>query len=110
MSRLRDEEAALTLQVAKCKIDFNVLIEQGTPDGKKQFIRTYIDSIEVDGKDRKITVGYYDPGEEVALKVMPPRGIDTKGSGACSRKSKVLRLFIRSGDTLPPQRRPDEAC
>jgi hypothetical protein len=57
------------------KIDLKVLIEQGTPDEKKQFIRTDIASIEVVGKNRKIRVGYYDPGEDVALRVMPPTAL-----------------------------------
>jgi hypothetical protein len=70
------ERRRLAHEIAKCKIDLKVLIEQGTPDEKKQFIRSYIASIEVDGKNRKIKVGYYDPGEEVALRVMPPTGLE----------------------------------
>ncbi len=66
----------LAQEIARCKIDLKVLIERGTPDKRKQFIRTYIGSIEVDGKNRKITVGYYDPGEEVALRIMPPTGLE----------------------------------
>ena len=70
------ERRKLAQVIARCKIDFKVLIEHGTPDEKKQFIRSYVASIEVDGKNRKIRVGCYDPGEDAALRVMPPTGFE----------------------------------
>jgi len=52
----------------------------GTPDERKQFIRSYVASIEVDSKNRKIRVGYYDPGEDVALlKGYAPNGAASWG-------------------------------
>lgn len=73
------ERRKFAQEIARCKIDLKVLIEHGTPDERKQFIRSYVASIEVDGKNRKIRVGYYDPGEDVALRVMPPTGQRAEG-------------------------------
>jgi hypothetical protein len=55
------------------------LIEHGTLEEKKQFIRSSVASIEVDGKNRKIRVGCFDPGEDVALRLMPPTGQRAEG-------------------------------
>ena len=70
------ERRSLAKEIARYKIDLKVLIDEGSPEEKKHFIRNFIASIEVDGKNRKIKVGYYDPGEDVALRVMPPTGLE----------------------------------
>jgi len=62
--------------IARCKIYLKVLIEEGALEERKRFIRNF-GSIEGDGKDRKIRVGCYDPGEDVALRVMPPTGLES---------------------------------
>ena len=72
----RSQRGNIAQEIARWKIDLEILIEHGTPDEKKQFIRSHVASIEVDGKNRKIKVGYYDPGEDVALRVMSPTGLE----------------------------------
>jgi recombinase-like zinc beta ribbon protein len=71
-----DERKNLAREIARCRIDLKVTLEQGTPDEKKRFIRTFVGSIEVDGKDRKIKIGYFDQGGDSALRVMPPTGVE----------------------------------
>ena len=70
------ERRRVAQKIASYRIDFESAFKHGTPEERKRFIRDFVASIEVDGRERKIRVGFYASSGNVALRVVPPTGFE----------------------------------
>jgi hypothetical protein len=60
--------------------DFVRAFQAGTPDEKRRFIRDFVGSIEVDGRTRKIKIGYFADVGNSPLTVIPRTGFEPVSS------------------------------
>ena len=87
-------------EIARYQLSLKEVFDHGTPDERKRFIRDFVASIEVDGRERKVRIGFYGEGGNSSLRVVPPTGFDTKRSAGCRPKTQVLRFFFRTGEVV----------
>lgn len=63
-------------EIARYKLSLKEVFAHGTPDERKRFIRDFVASIEVDGRERKVRIGFYGEGGNSTLRVVPPTGFE----------------------------------
>lgn len=63
-------------EIARYQVDLEAAFKHGTPDERKRFIRDFVAGIEVDGKERKVRISFYDDPEDSAVRVVPPTGFE----------------------------------
>ena len=66
------------METARYRVNLKAVIEHGAPEERKRFIRDFVASIEVDGKERTIKIGFYVEGGNSPLRVVPPRSHSPK--------------------------------
>ena len=68
----------LACEIARYHQDLHKVIQQGTPEERKRFIRDFVDSIELDGRQRKVRIAFYDDRTNSSLRVVPPTGLTSR--------------------------------
>lgn len=66
----------LAIDIAQYHTDLESAFRHGTPEERKRFIRDFIHSIEVDGRERKIKIAFYGDGNNSGVRVVPPTGFE----------------------------------
>jgi hypothetical protein len=66
----------MAAEIARYKLSLKKVFAHGTPDERKRFIRDFVASIEVEGRERKVRIGFYGEGGNSALRVIPPTGFE----------------------------------
>ncbi len=61
-------------EIARHQLSLKEVFDHGTPDERERFIRDFVASIEVDGRERKVRIGFYGEGGHSSLRVVPPNG------------------------------------
>jgi len=96
----REERRRLAIEIARERLDLKAALENGSTEERKRFVRNYVASVEVDGRARKIRIAVYGGGGNSSLRVVPPTGADTKRTRETAAKSRVLRLYYKTGEVV----------
>ncbi len=70
------ERRRLAGEIARYQLSLKEVFDHGTPDERKRFIRDFVASIEVDGRERKVRIGFYGEGGDSSLRMVPPTGFE----------------------------------
>lgn len=63
-------------EIVRYQLSMEEAFQQGTADERKRFIRDFVAGIEVDGKERKVRISFYEDPEKSALRVVPRTGFE----------------------------------
>ncbi len=91
----QQERRELALAAARYRFNLQAVLEHGSPEERKRFVRDFVAAIEVDGQKRKIRIGLYGGGNS-SLRVVPPRGHGPKGNPRCPWRARRVGGAVRA--------------